>query len=82
MEQATWYSRSILGIMHYIPRSKNGLGIEQNGAIGCQYHHEMLDNGASGRRQEMLVIFKNYLKAHYDNWNEDDLIYSKWRTND
>lgn len=35
-------------IMHYIPRSRNGLGIPENGAVGCQYHHEMLDNGNGG----------------------------------
>ena len=45
MDGATWYGQSLLSIMHYIPRSHNGLGIPQNGAVGCQYHHEMLDNG-------------------------------------
>lgn len=35
----------IKDIMHYIPKSSMGLGIEQNGALGCRYHHELLDNG-------------------------------------
>lgn len=65
-------------IMHYIPRSKNGLGIAQNGAVGCQYHHNMLDNGNKGNREEMLAIFQNYLKKHYPDWNEKKLVYSKW----
>ena len=38
----------ITDIMHYIPRSSMGLGIRQNGAVGCRYHHHMMDNGSSG----------------------------------
>ena len=64
--------------MHYIPRSDNGLGIPENGALGCQYHHTMMDNGNEGRREEMLGIFKEYLMNEYKDWNEDDLRYSKW----
>lgn len=65
-------------IMHYIPRSKNGLGIPENGAVGCQYHHGMLDNGNKGNREEMLAMFRKYLKDHYPNWDEKKLVYSKW----
>lgn len=78
MEKATWYSQHLFSIMHYIPRSKNGLGIPKNGAVGCQYHHEMLDNGNTGRRGEMLEIFREYLMQQYPDWNEHDLVYSKW----
>lgn len=60
MEKTTEYGTSLKSVMHYIPRSKNGLGIPQNGAIGCQYHHEMLDNGKDGYRKEMLEIFKDF----------------------
>ena len=69
-----WYS-----IMHYIPRSHGGLGIEENGAVGCQWHHDMLDNGNVGNREEMLELFKSYLQEHYKNWDEEKLIYKKWR---
>lgn len=79
MEDATWLGKEIFSIMHYIPRSKNGLGIAENGALGCQYHHEMLDNGNKGRRNEMLQIFREHLQSRYPNWNEDMLTYSKWR---
>ncbi len=65
-------------IMHYIPRSKNGLGVPQNGAVGCQYHHTMLDNGNQGRREEMLEIFREYLKEQYPDWDEKKLVYTKW----
>ena len=71
------FEKSIFGIMHYIPRSAGGLGIEQNGAIGCQYHHSMLDNGKEGLRPEMLGLFSEYLKQHYPGWNEDALHYVK-----
>ena len=66
-----------MSVMHYIPRSRNGLGIPQNGAIGCQYHHEMLDNGHEGYRKEMLEIFRDYLKSKYTDWDEEKLTYSK-----
>lgn len=76
--KGTWFGKEIKSIMHYIPRSQNGKGIPQNGAIGCQYHHEMLDNGNKGNRKEMLEIFADYLGSRYPDWNEADLIYSKW----
>ena len=79
MEDTNWYGRNMFSIMHYIPRSKNGMGIAKNGALGCQCHHEMLDNGNKGRRAEMLEIFKAYLQRQYPDWSEDDLIYSKWQ---
>ena len=65
-------------VMHYIPRSQNGLGIPENGAIGCQYHHTMMDNGNEGLREEMLEIFREYLKQQYPGWDESKLTYSKW----
>lgn len=77
MQGSTWYSQQILSVMHYIPRSAGGLGIPQNGAIGCQFHHNMLDNGNQGKRKEMLEIFKQYLQELYPEWNEDELVYRK-----
>ena len=79
MEGATWLDREILSVMHYIPRSKNGLGIPQNGAVGCQHHHHMLDNGNQGVREEMLGMFREYLQSRYDDWNEEELVYNKWK---
>ena len=78
MEGATWLDLEVKSIMHYIPRKQGGLGIEQNGAVGCHWHHHMLDNGSSGRREEMLSIFRNYLQSNYKNWDEKQLTYSKW----
>lgn len=73
-EAAPFYS-----VMHYRSRAHGGLGIEENGAVGCQWHHDMLDNGKDGRRDEMLEIMKDYLKSKYPHWSEDLLIYKKWR---
>ena len=64
--------------MHYIPRSAGGLGIPQNGALGCQFHQNMLDNGNQGNRKGMLEIFKQYFQELYPEWNEDELVYRKW----
>lgn len=75
---ASWMDLQIDGIMHYIPRSRGGLGIAENGALGCRYHHRMLDNGRYGSRDEMLEMFKAYLQQHHSGWDEKKLMYSKW----
>lgn len=64
--------------MHYIPRSRGGLGIPQNGAIGCRYHHQMMDQGSEGRRPEMLALFRGYLMERYPDWDEESLVYDRW----
>lgn len=65
-------------IMHYINKSQGGLGVPQNGAVGCRYHHMLLDNGSKGLRAEMIEMFKEYLMQQYPDWNEDKLRYKKW----
>ena len=57
----------------------NGLGIEQNGAVGCRYHHHMLDNGNQGVRKEMLQMFRDYLEVFYPDFPDTDRKYDKWR---
>lgn len=80
MEDVSGYGQQLPSIMHYIPRSQNGLGIPQNGALGCQCHHEMYDNGNKGRHDEMRELFRGYLIRKYGaEWNEGDLVYSKWK---
>ena len=64
-------------IMHYINRSAGGLGIPQNGVLGCRYHHMLLDNGNKGYRKEMLADMKEYLQSIYPDWNEEELYYKK-----
>lgn len=70
--------REVKDLMHYIPRSSGGLGIPQNAAVGCRFHHTMFDNGHQGRHEEMKELFKGYLMARYPGWNEKDIVYSKW----
>lgn len=79
MSGGTEFAKQIKSIMHYIPRGQGGLGTAENGAVGCQYHHDMMDNGNQGNREEMLEIFKAHLQQHYPDWSEDKLVYSKWR---
>jgi predicted restriction endonuclease len=79
MESTSEYGRSILDCMHYIPRSQGGMGIAQNGAIGCRSHHMMMDNGNKGRREEMLGIMREYLMQQYPQWDEKELVYNKWK---
>lgn len=77
-EETDDYGRSIKEIMHYIPRSQGGLGVRQNGAIGCKCHHAMLDNGK--HRKEMGELFAHYLRGKYKDWNEENITYNKWRS--
>lgn len=64
-----------LQVAHYIPRSSGGLGIEENLALACFRCHHLLDQ--SIKRKEMLARFESYLRHHYPNWEEVELIYRK-----
>ena len=64
-------------VMHFVSRAHGGLGIEQNGALGCAGHHDELDNGNKGLRSEMLGMMEEYLKGIYPDWSKEDLIYQK-----
>ena len=77
MNSTTEMGYQLDGIMHYIPRSQMGLGIEENGALGCHYHHQLMDNGNKGLREEMLCKMEEYLKRRYKDWDPKKLIYRK-----
>ena len=62
---------------HYIARSHSGLGIEQNILTLCPTCHHNYDN--TDKRHELKEVLKRYLSSKYENWNEEDLIYKKWR---
>lgn len=78
-EGATFLDLEIKDIMHFIPRSGSGLGVERNGAVGCRYHHSQMDNGNKGLRQDMLANFESYLKGIYPRWDKKDLVYDKYK---
>lgn len=65
-----------LEIMHYINRSQGGLGIEENLAVGCSYHHGRMDNGAEGTGLRGRLA--EYLKGIYPEWENVNKTYSKW----
>lgn len=74
-------SEMLLGIpdiMHFVNKSQGGLGIEENGVLGCRYHHGLLDNGHLGLREEMLGMMEGHLKSHYPDWDKSKLAYRKW----
>ena len=69
---------------HYISRNKGGLGIEQNVVTLCteltkNKCHRKYDLGTKEERERIGLKIKKYLQSKYDNWNEEDLIYKKWR---
>lgn len=73
---AGYFELNNFQIMHYVPRSQGGLGIPENGAVGCLYHHNLLDNGRNTRK-EMLQLFEDYLKEQYPNWDKKKLLFRK-----
>lgn len=60
---------------HYIARSQGGLGIEENIMTLCPECHRRFDQ--SGSRDAIRKLLRRYLREHYENWNEEDLIYRK-----
>ena len=62
---------------HFIPRSKSGLGIEENVLTLCRPHHYQFDNGTYRQREKMRQVFKAYFKLHYPDWDVKKLYYHK-----
>ena len=69
-------SNQSLQIAHYVSRARLGLGKAENLAVMCASCHFQMDNGQF--HKELQKAVREYLQAHYDNWNEKDLIYKKW----
>ena len=63
-------------VHHYIERSRGGMGVEQNLVCLCNSCHRKLH---TSKLKEYSQFCRDYLKAHYENWNEEDLIYRKDR---
>lgn len=76
MENACRYGG--LQIMHVVPRSQMGLGVEQNGVLGCIGHHELMDNGNRGLRGEMQAMLEDYMQDMYPGWSREAVTYSKY----
>lgn len=61
---------------HYVRRSQNGLGIEENIVTMCLRCHGMYDQG--GEREYIRQYTEKYLRSKYPDWNPDKLVYNKW----
>ena len=59
---------------HYISRAQGGLGVEKNILTLCWGCHQKYDGP---ERNTLRPILRRYLREHYDDWNEEDLIYKK-----
>ena len=67
---------------HFIPRSKGGLGIEENIVTLCtelseNKCHRRFDFGEAEERAAIGALIKDYLQSCYPAWNEKDLVYKK-----
>ena len=60
---------------HFIPRSKGGLGVEENIVTLCQNCHISYDQ--SQKRSGYQMLIRCYLKTKYADWSEEKLIYKK-----
>lgn len=68
---------------HFIPRSKGGLGVEENIGTMCteltpNKCHRKYDFGTREEREEIGRKFEEYLKSKYPKWDKDKLYYKKW----
>lgn len=61
---------------HFIPRSKGGLGVEENIVTLCLDCHEAYDH--TTERKAIGAFIEDYLKGKYPEWDKSKLIYRKW----
>lgn len=76
------YCRTALQIMHIVPRSQLGMGVEQNGVLGCVWHHQMLDNGNLDNRKEMIRMLEKRMRRMYPGWTREKVTYRKDSVNE
>lgn len=75
--------RTAMPNAHFIPRSKGGLGIEQNIVTLCtelseNQCHRRFDFGDAEERAAIGALIEDYLREKYPGWNKKDLVYRKW----
>lgn len=68
-----WCGSPGLPEAHFVPRSRGGLGIEENILTLCRECHFAYDHTLD--RPRMGEFFREYLKSKYPDWNEDKLKY-------
>ena len=76
-------NHNVMPNAHYIPRSRGGLGIEQNVVTLCtelteNKCHRRFDFGSREEREEIGEKIRQHLMDCYGSeWNEADLYYKK-----
>ena len=65
------------GEAHFIRRSQGGLGIPKNLLTVCRKCHAQFDEGQAKELYRQKA--KDYLMSKYPDWNEEDLVYNKWK---
>lgn len=75
-------SVNVMPNAHFIPRSKGGLGVEENIVTLCTEFtenkcHRKFDFGTKEEREAIGKKIERYLKAKYPNWDKNNLIYKK-----
>ena len=78
MESSSDFGYQIPDIMHVVPKSDLGLGIPQNGVLGCRYHHALMDNGNKGLHGEMQDMLEDYMCEMYPGWKRESVRYHKY----
>ena len=64
---------------HYISRANSGKGIEENIFTATREEHRLFDSGTKEERDYMRKYARAYFESIYPNWNEDDLVYDRWK---
>ena len=71
-----------LQIAHiFVPRSKGGLGVKENGALLCTYGnncHGKLDNGLDKEHKPIKEYVESYMRRLYD-VSMKDITYNKYK---
>ena len=74
-------SRDAAPNAHFIPRSRMGLGCEENIVTLCQKCHRIFDQpGTDGEVKisiAMRKFLRSYLEVCYPDWDEKKVIYKK-----
>ena len=68
-------NRLAFSCAHYINRAQGGLGAEENILTLCPACHFRFDQTTD--REMLKPFFARYLKGHYPEWDEANLVYVK-----
>ncbi len=63
----------------FVSRAHGGLGIRKNGVLLCHFHHMDLDQRNRPNHDKVKHYTEEYLKFHYGNIKEEDVIYNRFK---